>query len=73
MQFNNNPSFTEVVVLDVIAGFFLMIDLDKTLIIGEVFMVFTASIYTLIKIIDWILKQINKYKHKTSEKDDTPG
>ena len=60
MQFKRILGLFEVLVLDTFAGIVLVIDLDKTLIIAEILFALMASVYTIIKIIDWFLK---KRKH----------
>ena len=60
MQFKKTFILIEVLVLDTFAGIVLVIDLDSTLIIAEILFAFLASVYTVIKIIDWFLK---KRKH----------
>jgi len=57
MQFKGTPFTLEVLTLDVLAGVLLYMDLDKTLIIGEILVAFTASVYTLFRITDWLLKK----------------
>ena len=59
-------TFIEVILIDSFAAFILFIDLDKTLIMGEIIFASLASIYTLLKIINYFLKLRDKWKSKKS-------
>lgn len=60
MQYKKVMTLIEVLLLDTFAGTVLLIDLDKALIMVEILFAFLASVYTVIKIIDWFFK---KRKH----------